>query len=189
MNNVLTTQDASPAYLFANVTDKVLSGTYDNVIAAAAAPVKRLFTANNDISTYSILETSDTAYLTTTQEVEENPNTDTYTITGLAQRYMDNQGKICANVVVDGNSMGYLSTFLGNSTFGNKGYTLDFIKNLTGTTDTRVGLVVNQTQTNTLDISASSAVIQTIGLGLFTIVVPVAVLVIGLVIFLRRRHL
>lgn len=100
MNNVLTTQDASPAYLFANVTDKVLSGTYDNVIAAAAAPVKRLFTANNDISTYSILETSDTAYLTTTQEVEENPNTDTYTITGLAQRYMDNQGKICANVVV-----------------------------------------------------------------------------------------
>ena len=128
MNNVLTTQDASPA--------------------------------NNDISTYSILETSDTAYLTTTQEVEENPNTDTYTITGLAQRYMDNQGKICANVVVDGNSMGYLSTFLGNSTFGNKDYTLDFIKNLTGTTDTRVGLVVNQTQTNTLDISASSAVIQ-----------------------------
>lgn len=189
MNNVLTTQDASPAYLFANVTDDVLSGTYDNVIAAAAAPVKRLFTSNNDIATYSILETSDTAYLTTTQEVEENPNTDTYTITGLAQRYMDNQGKICANVVVDGNSMGYLSTFLGNSTFGNKDYTLDFIKNLTGTTDTRVGLVVNQTQTNTLDISASSAVIQTIGLGLFTIVVPVVVLVIGLVIFLRRRHL
>ena len=36
---------------------------------------------------------------------------------------------------------------------------------------------------------ASSAVIQTIGLGLFTIVVPVVVLVIGLVIFLRRRHL
>ena len=83
----------------------------------------------------------------------------------------------------------FISTFLGNSTFGNKDYTLDFIKNLTGTTDTRVGLVVNQTQTNTLDISASSAVIQTVGLGLFTIVVPVAVLVIGLVIFLRRRHL
>ncbi len=38
MNNVLTTQDASPLIFFANVTDKVLSGTYDNVIAAAAAP-------------------------------------------------------------------------------------------------------------------------------------------------------
>lgn len=85
--------------------------------------------------------------------------------------------------------MGYLSTFLGNSTFGNKDVTLDLIKNLTGTTDTRVGLTVNQTQTNTMDISASSAVTWSIGMMLFTIVVPVAVLVIGLVIFLRRRHL
>ena len=78
---------------------------------------------------------------------------------------------------------------MGNSTFGNKDATLDLIKNLTGTTDTRVGLTVNQTQTNTMDISASSAVTWSIGMMLFTIVVPVAVLVIGLVIFLRRRHL
>ena len=78
---------------------------------------------------------------------------------------------------------------MGNSTFGNKDVTLDLIKNLTGTTDTRVGLTVNQTQTNTMDISASSAVTWSIGMMLFTIVVPVAVLVIGLVIFLRRRHL
>lgn len=81
------------------------------------------------------------------------------------------------------------SSLLGNSTFGNKDVTLDLIKNLTGTTDTRVGLTVNQTQTNTMDISASSAVTWSIGMMLFTIMVPVAVLVIGLVIFLRRRHL
>lgn len=180
-----------PYAIFANVTDSVLSKTYDNVVKVQAAPVKRLFTANNDISTYSVIETSDTAYLSNDEKVLETPETDTYTILAFAQRYMDNQGKICANVVVDGCAADFYdgSSLLGNSTFGNKDYTLDFIKNLTGTTDTRVGLVVNQTQTNTLDISASSAVIQTIGLGLFTIVVPVAVLVIGLVIFLRRRHL
>ena len=40
-----------------------------------------------------------------------------------------------------------------------------------------------------MDISASSAVTWSIGMMLFTIVVPVAVLIIGLVIFLRRRHL
>ena len=180
-----------PYAIFANVTDSVLSKTYDNVVKVQAAPVKRLFTANNDISTYSVIETSDTAYLSNDEKVLETPETDTYTILAFAQRYMDNQGKICANVVVDGCAADFYdgSSLLGNSTFGNKDVTLDFIKNLTGTTDTRVGLVVNQTQTNTLDISASSAVIQTIGLGLFTIVVPVAVLVIGLVIFLRRRHL
>ena len=180
-----------PYAIFANVTDSVLSKTYDNVVKVQAAPVKRLFTANNDISTYSVIETSDTAYLSNDEKVLETPETDTYTILAFAQRYMDNQGKICANVVVDGCAADFYdgSSLLGNSTFGNKDATLDLIKNLTGTTDTRVGLTVNQTQTNTLDISASSAVIQTIGLGLFTIVVPVAVLVIGLVIFLRRRHL
>lgn len=180
-----------PYAIFANVTDSVLSKTYDNVVKVQAAPVKRLFTANNDISTYSVIETSDTAYLSNDEKVFETPETDTYTILAFAQRYMDNQGKICANVVVDGCAADFYdgSSLLGNSTFGNKDVTLDLIKNLTGTTDTRVGLTVNQTQTNTMDISASSAVTWSIGMMLFTIMVPVAVLVIGLVIFLRRRHL
>lgn len=180
-----------PYAIFANVTDSVLSKTYDNVVKVQAAPVKRLFTANNDISTYSVIETSDTAYLSNDEKVLETPETDTYTILAFAQRYMDNQGKICANVVVDGCAADFYdgSSLLGNSTFGNKDVTLDLIKNLTGTTDTRVGLTVNQTQTNTMDINASSAVTWSVGMMLFTIVVPVAVLVIGLVIFLRRRHL
>ena len=180
-----------PYAIFANVTDSVLNKTYDNVVKVQAAPVKRLFTANNDISTYSVIETSDTAYLSNDEKVLETPETDTYTILAFAQRYMDNQGKICANVVVDGCAADFYdgSSLLGNSTFGNKDVTLDLIKNLTGTTDTRVGLTVNQTQTNTMDINASSAVTWSIGMMLFTIVVPVAVLVIGLVIFLRRRHL
>ena len=180
-----------PYAIFANVTDSVLSKTYDNVVKVQAAPVKRLFTANNDISTYSVIETSDTAYLSNDEKVLETPETDTYTILAFAQRYMDNQGKICANVVVDGCAADFYdgSSLLGNSTFGNKDVTLNLIKNLTGTTDTRVGLTVNQTQTNTMDINASSAVTWSIGMMLFTIVVPVAVLVIGLVIFLRRRHL
>lgn len=180
-----------PYAIFANVTDSVLSKTYDNVVKVQAAPVKRLFTANNDISTYSVIETSDTAYLSNDEKVLETPETDTYTILAFAQRYMDNQGKICANVVVDGCAADFYdgSSLLGNSTFGNKDVTLDLIKNLTGTTDTRVGLTVNQTQTNTMDINASSAVTWSIGMMLFTIVVPVAVLIIGLVIFLRRRHL
>lgn len=190
-SNTNNTLYNKPYAIFANVTDSVLSKTYDNVVKVQAAPVKRLFTANNDISTYSVIETSDTAYLSNNEKVLETPETDTYTILAFAQRYMDNQGKICANVVVDGCAADFYdgSSLLGNSTFGNKDVTLDLIKNLTGTTDTRIGLTVNQTQTNTMDINASSAVTWSIGMMLFTIIVPVAVLVIGLVIFLRRRHL
>lgn len=191
-SRVLTTGDGSAsAYLFANVTEDVLTGTYSNLVMPLSTPVERLFTANNDIVTYSVVETNGTAYVASTEAdgVEENPETDTHTIVALAQRYMDNLGKITANVVVDGSSMSFLSTFVGNSTFSNKSFTTDFVKTLTGTTDTRIGLSVSQTQTNTLDIAASAAVIQFVGLIVFTILVPVAVLAAGLVIFLRRRHL
>ena len=59
----------------------------------------------------------------------------------------------------------------------------------TNTNDTRVGLTVKQTETNTLDISASAAIINLVGLFLYVVIVPIAVLAAGLVVFLRRRHL
>ena len=190
--NVLTTSEGSASpYLFANVSEDILDGTYSNLIMSNSAPVERLFSANNDIVTYPVVETSDTAYVASTEEdiAAENPQTDTHTIVALSQKYMDNQGKITANVVVDGSSESLLSTFVANSTFGNQAFMTDFVKLLTGTSDTRIGLSVNQTQTNTRDIAASAAVMQFVGLIIFTVLVPVVVLAAGLVIFLRRRHL
>lgn len=190
--NVLTTSEGSASpYLFANVSEDILDGTYSNLIMSNSAPVERLFSANNDIVTYPVVETNDTAYVASTEEdiTAENPETDTHTIVALSQKYMDNQGKITANVVVDGSSESLLSTFVANSTFGNQAFMTDFVKLLTGTSDTRIGLSVNQTQTNTRDIAASAAVMQFVGLIIFTVLVPVVVLAAGLVIFLRRRHL
>lgn len=190
--NVLTTSEGSASpYLFANVSEDILDGTYSNLIMSNSAPVERLFSANNDIVTYPVVETNDTAYVASAEEdiAAENPETDTHTIVALSQKYMDNQGKITANVVVDGSSESLLSTFVANSTFGNQAFMTDFVKLLTGTSDTRIGLSVNQTQTNTRDIAASAAVMQFVGLIVFTVLVPVVVLAAGLVIFLRRRHL
>lgn len=174
--------------LFTNVNEELFTDTYSNVVMVDSSPVERLFSANNDIVTYPVVETNDTAYIVT-DATEENPETDTHTIVALAQKYMDNQGKITANVVVDGSSKSLLPIYVGNSTFGNKAFTTDFVKLLTGTTDTRVGLSVNQVETNTMDIAASAAVMQFVGLIIFTVLVPVVVLAAGLVIFLRRRHL
>ena len=177
--------------LFTNVNEELFTNTYSNVVMTNSSPVERLFSANNDIVTYPVVETNDTAYVVSTEEdvTAENPETDTHTIVALSQKYMDNQGKITANVVVDGSSESLLSMFVANSTFGNQAFMTDFVKLLTGTTDTRVGLSVNQVETNTMDIAASAAVMQFVGLIIFTVLVPVAVLAVGLVIFLRRRHL
>ena len=189
-DNVLTTNSGQASDIFATVNSEILEGTYENVVMSFAAPVERLFNANNSIVTYSVVETANTAYVTGYDEAAvENPDTGVQTIVALAQRYMNNLGSIQANVVVDGCSGNYLSYFLGNSTFGNKNVTLDFIKILTNTTDARVGISIKQTQTNTLDIAASSAVVWLLGFIVFTFIVPLALLATGLVIFLRRRHL
>lgn len=193
-DNVLATQSADASYIFANANKDVFGEdkTYSNLLMPVSAPVTRLFNANNDIVTYSAVESSDSAYVLTdlgSETLPENPETGTQSILAFAQRYMDSQGRIKANVVVNGCSTGFLSTFLSNSTFGNGTLTNDFVKQLTDTSDTRIGLSVKQTQTNTLDIAVPASVIQILGLGVFTIAIPLAVLIAGLVIFLRRRHL
>lgn len=188
--NYISTGGGQAVNIYANVSTTVFQETYEKLIMPASVPVELGFKANNEIVTYSLVETADTAYVTgIEEEASEDPETGVYTIMALAQRYMNNNGSIQANVVFDGCSSNYLASFLSNTTFGNKAFVTDLFKTITNVNDERVGLTVKQTQTNVLDISASAGVILIVGLFLFVIVVPIAVLAAGLVIFLRRRHL
>lgn len=185
----LSTGTGQAAYIKANTTD-YLTNTYSDLIMPASAPIECLFKANNEIMTYSLVETADTAYVTSIEETaQEDPDTDTFTIVALAQHYVNDDYNVQANVIVDGCSYNYTADFLGNSTFGNKALTLDIFKLLANTNDSRVGLTISQTQTNTIDISVSAAVINIVGLFFLVIIVPIAVLAAGLIVFLRRRHL
>jgi len=178
------------SYIYADVNTDMFTGDYSGLLMPGSSAVEFLFKANDEIVTYPLVETADTAYITAFDAAaEENPETAVHTITALAQRYVAGNGNIQANVILDGCSMSYLPDVLSNSTFGNKALVTDLFKKLTNTNDTRVGLTVKQTQTNTLDISASAAIINLVGLILYVVIVPVAVLAAGLVIFLRRRHL
>ena len=176
-------------YILADATEN-MTGTYDNLILPASTSVEMLFKGNNDIMTYSLVETADTAYVTGfEEEAQEDPDTDVQTVIALAQHYVNDDYAVQANVVLDGCSTHYTGDFLGNTTFGNKALITDLFKMLANTNDTRVGLTISQTQTNTLDISASAAIINMVGLLFYVVIAPVIVLAVGLVIFLRRRHL
>ena len=65
----------------------------------------------------------------------------------------------------------------------------DVVKYATDTADTNLGLTVSTTETNVLDITATAGVVIFVGLILFTVIVPLAILIAGFVVFLRRRHL
>ncbi len=198
MNNVLSTYNADPSMIFANVNheekEEILTGTYNYLLMPSAVPVERLFTANSDIVTYSVAESADTAYVLTEEMAEsgqlpEDPETEKQTIVALSQRYMNSYGSVRSNIVMDGSAMHFLRDYLASSTFANRAFTVDLVKLLSDVSDARLGLSIKQTQFNTIDITASAQVMQFVGLYLFTIAVPAAVLIVGLVIFLKRRHL
>lgn len=181
----------NPSYFFSeSVGEMFKENSYTNLLTAMSSPIELLFKANNDISTYALIQSSDTAYITEDGELKENPETGVHVLASISQRVetIDNK-PIRSNVIVMGNTMTMLGNFLGGSSFGNRQYVTDLLKYATGTTDTSVGLYVQSTETNTIDITATAGVIDFVGLILLTIIVPVAILIAGLVIFLKRRHL
>lgn len=186
-NKVLS---ASAAYIYANATDKVLSGTYSNLVAPFSSPIEILFDTNSGISTYPLIQTNDTAYVSLDDQVSDNPDTDTYTTAALAQKSETVENSIVrTNVIVLGNSMSLTESFISGSTFGNRTFMTDLMKYATDTTDSGTGLTISQTETNAYDITGTSTIIFFVGLVVFTITIPLAILIAGLVVFLRRRHL
>ncbi|MEG1426088.1 MAG: GldG family protein [Oscillospiraceae bacterium] len=181
----------NPGYFFANSTDKIFKDTtYENLIAAASSPLELTFTSNNDISTYALVESSDTAYVSLDEQLVENPETAKQILATLSQKFttIDNN-PVKSNVIVLGNTVSLLGDFIGGNSFGNRQYVLDLVKYATGTTDLNLGLSVGETETSVRDITAPAAVIHFVGLIFFTVLLPVCILLAGLVIFLRRRHL
>lgn len=184
-NNVLS---SGPQYIYADSKAEFMTEEYPNLLAPYSAPVELLFDNNNGIATYALIESANTAYAvsnSTTEEELANPETKSYITAALAQR-AGTSAK--TNVVVFGSTMGFIDSFL-TDTFSNKAYTADLMRYVTDTTENKLGLTISEVQTSQYDITASAFVCVFLGMGVFTIIIPLAVLIAGLVVFLKRRHL
>ena len=73
--------------------------------------------------------------------------------------------------------------------FDNSRYVTDLMKFATDTDGSEVTVMTERVQTNIVDVTASQSTITVLGLGVFTIGLPVLMLAAGLCIFLKRRHL
>lgn len=184
-SNVLS---SGPQYIYANSTGTLLTEEYPVLLAPYSAPVELLFDYNDGITTYALIESSNTAYAvnnSTTEEELSNPETKSYVTAALAQKA---GATAKTNVVLFGSTMGFVDSFLSD-TFSNKAFTADLMRFVTETSENEIGLTVNEVQTSQYDITASALVCIVLGMGVFTIIIPLAVLIAGLVVFLKRRHL
>lgn len=191
-NNVLSSYNG-PAYdyLFANSVSEIFKdNSYPKLLAIDSRPIEILFETQNDTRVTPLVQTNDTAYVSTDNKVSETPDTSVLTTSAIAQKNFTIDNRLYrSNIILFGDSRTFLDSYMGSNSFSNRDFVRDIVKYGTDTSDLSVGITVEETQTNTLDITATASVVTFVGLILFTIIIPVAILIAGLVVFLRRRHL
>lgn len=164
------------------------TGVYNNLLLPNSVPMGLSDDAHSYTERFVLAQGSATTYAS--DKEESNPQTENTPIIVMSQKQwtVDNDF-YNANVIACGNSEMFTSQLINTSTFSNGDYLIDLFAFASDSSDLSSGLKVNQIQTYAPDVTASDATLRFFGLGIFTIGIPAAVLVIGLVVFLRRRHL
>lgn len=155
--------------------------------------------AKDDTNTnYSVnlVTYSDQAKLATVDSLEKqdtSPTTSAYngTIVGMAVAVKEGfqsslQQSTVTKVAVCGSANSVYSYFLSMDTIQNENLFLDTMSTLTGVTNT-VNISSKSLEAQTVSFSNTTQIF--VGLILFTLLLPVGLLVYGLVVFLKRRHL
>ena len=125
-----------------------------------------------------------------TEEDAANPETGEQVVASLSSKDVEVNGETYArNVVVFGSSDLFTDNFMGTSAFEDSTYMNDLLLDLTDTDASAVVTVEEEeVETMQLDVSASTGTVSLLGI-LFTGGIPVVILLVGLGIYLKRRHL
>lgn len=183
----------SPNYPIVDKSEEVLKDkTYNRLISPMSVPLELMFSGNGDVGTQALWTTADSAYELTEENAEQDPqgqSTSQQTVATLSSvlQQFDNEFYY-RSVIVYGSSFVFVDDFM-QTAFGNSEYLSDLMKYATDTDGSEVSVLTERVQTNILDITASQGTIVMLGLGVFTVGLPVVILAMGLVIFLKRRHL
>lgn len=169
------------------------SNTYSRLLSYYSAPITLTFEENNGISTTPLWTTQASAYVITADMTEEdaaNPETGEQVVASLSSKDVEVNGETYArNVVVFGSSDLFTDNFMGTSAFEDSTYMNDLLLDLTDTDASAVVTVEEEeVETMQLDVSASTGAVSLLGI-LFTGGIPVVILLVGLGIYLKRRHL
>ena len=183
---------ADQSVVFVDANSEVLDEDgYSRLLSPMSAPLTLLFEGNGDVGTKALWTTSDQAYALSTEDLEEGgePQTSQQTLATLssALTQFDNEFYY-RSVMVFGSSHVFTDRFM-TTAYGNREYLTDLLQYATDTDGSQVSILTERVQTNVLDVAASQNTIVVLGLGVFTIGLPLVILAAGLVIFLKRRHL
>lgn len=154
-------------------------------------PMETLYSTQYNFTLNVLTKTYESAALYPTNAPEDwstaNAAKQAYTSIVATQKATDTPDETAverSTVVAFGSTDMFAADFM-SSTFGNAQFTVDLTNKLVGKQN-GITLVAKDLTAATLDINATQAIVLGV---VFVAVLPLAVLIIGLVVFLRRRHL
>lgn len=201
-DNVVLESDAShifynsATYLLGQLSGEMDLGgrsDYRYLAMPEARQLEKLFSAQADINVYSLISSYETSYaysLSSLEQPDGNEERAAYPLLILAQKNKATEtGNFKSNVVALGSSAMLSGGFVDTTSFGNGQYMIDLFRMMAGAADSASSLEVVSTALNPVDLVFSAEQIKWLGLGVFTVGIPVLVLLIGFIVFFKRRHL
>lgn len=162
------------------------------IIDYQSRPITLLFDTKDTRSTLALLQTKDTAFVMTEEMQEavrngEEPNivNGVQTTMAIGRKYIfnaDNE-QVYSNVLVVGSSENLDETFTSTTYYNNGDYFVSVLNTMTGKNN-GIYIVAKDLTSPTFDIDQATVMKYRL---VFAVLIPVAVLVIGVVIFIRRR--
>lgn len=184
-NNVMPGSDATA--IFVDSVNEQFKNSYSYLCSPVSTPINLLFQANDSISASALWQSKDSAYVLVDENSDATKKSAQNVATLSTKMIKKNDEYVNERVVVFGSSFAFTDSMVSSSTFGNKQFFTDLFSSLTGADTSKV--YVAPVKVNNYDISASASLVNGLGLGVFTVLIPLVILGFGLFIFLRRRHL
>lgn len=184
-----------PSYILSNVQSNITlnskSANYGYFSTPQSNPIETVFDNKGSKTTYVLAKSNATTYLADNQgKTAQNAAKKAYNTAVLSQDSVKSGDKTYkANVIALGSTGMFDSQILGASTFGNSKYVIDLAKYATGTSNTDTEITTTSQQTNVSDITLPAAAGKALGLGVFTVLIPLLIAIAGIVVFRKRRHL
>nr|WP_319489609.1 Gldg family protein [uncultured Caproiciproducens sp.] len=186
------TDDAS--YILSNMQSALSLGgqsDYGYFTTPQSNPINLLFETKGTKTTYSLAKSNETCYLVDNNTKEnDTPQKAAYNTAVLSQDTVKSGAKeYKANVIALGSTTMFNAEILGASTFGNAKYMVDLSRYATGTTNSATAITETSVQTNVSDITLSTGMSTLLGLGVFTLLIPLLIAIAGICLYNKRRHL
>ncbi|MGN0675396.1 MAG: Gldg family protein [Oscillospiraceae bacterium] len=186
---------AFAAYIESNdYTGGIPSETLSNPVAAYnVRPVELLFDVQGNVYTTSLLDTSETGVVITTEMMQEYIESgvaptfeeQSVTIAALANKYtfIDNV-QVLSNIVVFGSDEILNSGLTSQTYFNNGDYFMSIVNKISGKEN---GIYIVAKDLSGTTYQATDAQVSTLRV-VFMFVIPAIVAAIGITVWLRRRH-